>query len=405
LRLIIDGQRLTAGRTGVGRCLESLLAEWAETGLPLAETVVVLRDPSGRARVPEVPGLTAQVVGQGWPGLAWECLGLGRVLRPGDLLFAPANLVPLFWRGPTVLIIYDTLPWSVPESFPWHVRWRFGWRYRLAARRADRVLVPSRATARDVARVHGVAESRIRVVFPGPEPSFRPLAPGAVEVAEARRAVGLGGSPFFLFVGKRSRRRNIPAILDAFAQHRQAHPEHRLVFVGPDEGPALPAAPGVVASGHVSEPVLRGLLADALALLYPSNYEGFGLPVVEALASGCPVVTLRNSALTEAGGDAPWYLEAPEPALLARAMDALANDPRTRAARVAAGLAHVARYSRARFAREVKDELQSAAATAAGDARVSPGRSQHAARGDARVHGHGADRSGSGGRVDARRSG
>jgi glycosyltransferase involved in cell wall biosynthesis len=362
MRLVIDGQRLTAERTGVGRCLESLLEEWAATGLPMAETVVVLRDPRGRERVPKAEGLTAKVVGEGWPGLAWECLGLRRELRPDDLLFAPANLVPPNWRGRTVLVLYDTLPWSVPESFPWPVRLRFGWRYRLAARRADRVLIPSRATARDVARVHGVAPERLRVIFPGPDPSFRPLPRNSEAVRAARLALSLDDAPFFLFVGKRSRRRNVPAILDAFARHRQRHPAHRLVFIGPDDRDDLPGPDaGVVRAGHVAEPVLRGLMADALALLYPSNYEGFGLPVVEALASGCPVVTLRNSALIEAGGDAPWYLDAPEPEALARALSLLANDPEARAERVAKGLAHVARFHRARFAAEVRDELIAAA--------------------------------------------
>jgi glycosyltransferase involved in cell wall biosynthesis len=372
MRLVIDGQRLTAERTGVGRCLESLLAEWAETGLPLAETLVVLRDRDGLARVPRAPGLRAQVIGRCWPGLAWECFGLGRVLRSDDLLFAPANLVPPFWRGRTVLVVYDTLPWVVPESFPWTTRWRFGWRYRLAARRSSRVLVPSRATARDVARVHGVPESRLRIVHPGPEPSFRPLAPGAPEIALARRSIGLGNDPFYLFVGKRSGRRNLPAILEAFARHRRVHPTHRLVFVGPAGGVPFPdpesaATQGIVACGHVAEPVLRGLLADAVALLYPSDYEGFGLPVVEALASGCPVVTLRNSALTEAGGDAPWYLDRPDAHALAQAMHHLATDPAARALRVERGLAHVVRFSRARFAREVKEELQAAASEGGSD--------------------------------------
>src|SRR3954469_12513502 len=98
MRLVIDGQRLTSERTGVGRCLESLLADWAETGLPLAETLVVLRDRGGLARVPRADGLSAEVVAEGWPGLAWENLGLAGALRAGDLLFAPANLVPLRWR-------------------------------------------------------------------------------------------------------------------------------------------------------------------------------------------------------------------------------------------------------------------------------------------------------------------
>jgi glycosyltransferase involved in cell wall biosynthesis len=369
MRLVIDGQRLTAERTGVGRCLESLLAEWAETELPLPETLVVLRDPEGLRRVPDVPGLRAQVVGRGWPGLAWECFALGRVLRQGDLLFAPANLVPLFWRGPTVLVVYDTLPWVVPKSFPRTSLWRFGWRYRLAARRAGRVLVPSRATARDVTRVHGVPAGRLRVVYPGPEPSFRPLRRGAPEIISARRSLGLGDDPFFLFVGKRSGRRNVPAVLEAFARHRQAHPGHRLVFVGPDSGVPLPgrdsaAAAGILVAGHVDEPILSGLLGDAVALLYPSDYEGFGLPVVEALASGCAVVTLSNSALVESGGDAAWYIDRPTPDALAHAMHCLATDHTGRALRVARGLAHVQRFSRAGFAREVKEELQAVASAA-----------------------------------------
>lgn len=380
MRLVIDGQRLTAERTGVGRCLESLLAEWAESGLPLAEAVVVLRDRRGLERVPRVEGLKAKVIGEGWPGLVWDCFGLGRELRPGDLLFAPANLVPLPWRGPTVLVIYDTLPWVVPESFPRHVRWRFGWRYRLAARRADRVLVPSRATGDDVARVHGIPAERIRVVYPAPEPAFRPPPPGSRSVEDARRHVGLDDSPFFLFVGKRSVRRNVPALLEAFALHRRDHPAHRLVFVGPDDDPLPGPDAATLRAGHVPEPVLRGLLAGAVALLYPSNYEGFGLPVVEALATGCPVVTLRNSALTEAGGDAPWYLDSPEPLGLARVLGRLATDPRQRDHRIALGFAHVARFSRARFATEVKAELIA-------EASAPHRQSRHDGRGGSRARG------------------
>lgn len=362
MRMVIDGQRLTAERTGVGRCLESLLAEWAATGWPLDEAVLVVRDRQGLRRITSSPSLTTVVVGERWPGLVWETFGLGRVLKAGDLLFAPANLVPWTWRGRTALILYDTLPWSAGGGFPWHVRLRFGWRYRLAARRATRVIAPSESSRMDVARVHGIPLDRIGVVYPGPEPHFRPLPADSDEVRAARAAVGLGDAPFFLFVGKRSRRRHVPAILDAFATHRGRFPDHRLVFVGPAGGDPVPdGTHGVVCAGHVDDTVLHGLLASALALLYPSDHEGFGLPVVEAQAAGCPVVTLRNSALVESAGDAALFLESADPPSIAGAMDLLATTPGPRADLTARGLANVPRFRLAAFADGVKEEIRRAA--------------------------------------------
>ena len=362
MRLVIDGHRLTARRTGVGRCLESLLAEWSETGWPLEETLLVVRESSGLARVPKSPGLRTIVVGEGWPGLIWETLGLGHLLRADDLLFAPTNLVPPFWRGRTVLIVYDTLPWSVPQGFSWDVRLRFGWRYRLAARQASRILVPSLATARDVARIHQVPPERIRVISPGVEPAFQPLGWDGPEVSEARRVAGIGTAPFFLFVGKRSHRRNIPAILDAFARHRRSFPEHRLVFVGPDGSEGLPdESSGALSTGYVEEEVLRGLLSGAVALLYPSDHEGFGLPVVEAMACGCPVVTLRNSALVESGGEAAYYLPRADAASIQEAICQLWTDEALRARLVAEGLIQASRFDRRTFGRDVRDELRRAA--------------------------------------------
>jgi glycosyltransferase involved in cell wall biosynthesis len=358
-RLIVDGRRLTSGRTGVGRYLECLLHAWANSGLPAHETRVILSDPSGLHRLPAAEGLHAQVVVPRLPGLLWERFGLGRVLGPGDVLFAPTNLVPSHWRGPTVLVMFDALQEVRPGDFPRLVRLRFGSRYRRALRRADRVIVPSSATARDLQRIYEVAWDRMTVIPPAPDPGFRPLPADAPEVRAAREAVRVGNDPFFLFVGKRSLRRNVRAILAAFVLHRQVFPSHRLVFVGQRPG-GEPLAPGegIVDAGYVPEPVLQGLMATALAVLYPSEHEGFGLPVIEAMASGCPVITLRRDALVEAGGDGPFYLEHASPDALARAMSLLTGDAKMRDERISMGLLQAGRFHMEEFASAVRAILQ-----------------------------------------------
>jgi glycosyltransferase involved in cell wall biosynthesis len=385
MRLVIDGRRLTAARTGVGRYLESLLEEWAVDGLPLPEGVLVLKDGSGLERVPRINGLECVVLGERWPGLLWERWALGRVLRAGDLLFAPANLVPACWVGTTVLAIQDTIQEVLPESFPWHVRMRFARRYRRAAQSANRILVPSDSTRRDVERFYGVSHSQIEVIHPGPDPELRPLDPGAPLVRQAREALGLGDAPYFLFLGKRSKRRNVPVICQAFDRHRREFPAHRLVFAGPatprELGAARDSDRGILLAGHVSEPILRGLLAGAVALLYPSLYEGFGLPVVEAMASGCPVVTLANSALVEVGGKAVLYVQEPDADSLAGAMKRLSSDPSYRANLAGLGIEQAARFSRPSFARAVGHALQSVASeasrpTMAGERAVAVGASR-----------------------------
>ncbi len=227
---------------------------------------------------------------------------------------------------------------------------------------SDRVIVPSRATARDVARVHSLPAERITVAYPGPAARFRALEPDHALVRAARGEWGIGENPFFLFVGKRSRRRNVSALLDAFARHRARFPAHRLVFVGPGGGTPLPGTDaGIVDGGHVSEDVLHGLLSAARALFYPSDYEGFGLPVVEAMACGCPVVTLRNSALIESGGDAAFYLESPSITELEHALDRFAAEDGFRGEFVARGLVHVKQFSNSKFADAIKEAIQAVA--------------------------------------------
>ena len=357
-RLVIDGRRLTADRTGVGRYLETLLEAWADTTMPCRDVVVVLSDRAGLKRIPKVSGLRGLVVAPRLPGLLWERFGLRPVLKDGDVLFAPSNLIPPNWNGVSILVLFDVMLEARPEDFPWHARLRFRSRYRSSARRASRILVPSEATAHDVSRYFGIDPHRMRVIHPSPDPRFQPLLAGAPEVVSARAAIpGLGDRPFFLFVGKRSRRRHVREILEAFASIRSEIPGHRLVFVGPVDEKSKDIGEGAIVAGHVADDVLAGLMASAEALLYPSEYEGFGLPVIEAMASGCPVITLRRPALVEAGRDGPIYLEEATRESIAGAMREVAMNRDLRADYVKRGLNASASVRPDEFGDLVREEI------------------------------------------------
>ena len=355
-RLIIDGRRLDARRTGVGRYLEVLLGGWVASGLPLEDARLVLADRSGLPLVPAIPGLRVEVAGEGLPGLAWEVLALGRRLRPGDLLLAPANLIPPFWRGPTLLVLHDALMASRPGDFPRSARWRFGWRYRSAARRASLVVVPSMATAGEVVHHFGVDPSRIRIIPPAVDPRFRP---DPIQAEAARRALGLGDRPYFLFVGKPSARRNVPNLVEGFGRFRrdEAARGFSLVLAGPGIDGRF-AGPDVITLGYVPEPHLPGLYAGATALVYPSEAEGFGLPVAEAMACGCPVVVLQGGAPAEVAGDAARWLDSPSPGAIEAAMRRLVAEIPARAPGVAAGLRRAADFGSSRCAEAVAAAIQ-----------------------------------------------
>ncbi len=285
-------------------------------------------------------------------------VALPPALRRGrlDLYHSPAFFLPLalplLWRGPTVVSMFDLNFLRLREN------WRAGRRATylslvvqapIAARQATRIITLSETSARDIARLLRAPPHKIAVVPAAPRDTFRDL-PGARAVARARESYGR----FFLSVGVLAPQKNLARVLAAFA--RLDDGATRLVLAGRPAGAYAEAVlrplarelgveGRVVFAGATSDDELRALYHAAEALVFPSLGEGFGLPIVEAMACGCPVVTSNLSSMPEVAGDAALLVDPHDVASIAQALRSLLRDPALRAALVARGSARAARYT------------------------------------------------------------
>ncbi|NWF81199.1 MAG: glycosyltransferase family 4 protein [Chloroflexi bacterium] len=229
------------------------------------------------------------------------------LVGPLDLLHAPDFVLPPT-RARTLLTIHDLTFLVRPECAEAGLRRYLSRAVPRALRRADMVLVDSQATADDLARLLGVTGPRVRLLYPGVDARFRPLP--AAELAPVQARLGLPAA-FVLFVGTLEPRKNLPRLVQAFA--RLAHPGLTLLIAGRrgwlyEETFALveqlALQDRVRFLDFVADQDLPALYNLAQAFVYPSLYEGFGLPVLEALACGVPVVTAASSSLLEVAGTA-----------------------------------------------------------------------------------------------------
>jgi glycosyltransferase involved in cell wall biosynthesis len=264
----------------------------------------------------------------------------------------PSYVAPLVTRAPVLLVHHGSYE-GYPEAFDWWPRTRARAAYTLSAHRADHVSTVSEHSRADIIRFYHLRPAKISVIPDGVDIElFRPMtADGRVDTW--RRTVFGDDRPFLMYVGKSTRRRNLPALVEAFARlRRHEQIPHRLALFGTALAgtPIEPMIDALGLTGDVTTVPFASHEELALAynaadmLVYPSSYEGFGMPVLEAMACGTPAVALDNSAFGEFAGGVALLLADAEVPTLHRAIAGLLDDHDRLAAMAAAGPARAAAY-------------------------------------------------------------
>jgi alpha-1,3-rhamnosyl/mannosyltransferase len=269
------------------------------------------------------------------------------MLKSGaDVFWYPWNVAsPIPSRGAVVVTMHDVVPIAHPDprwtGWQKNLRWRR--RYSASAKRATLIVADSQFTADEVHRLLGVPYDRMRVVLLAADDFTVPPAAGD---AAALERLGVK-QPFVLAVGAADRRKNLELLERAMPHVLAARPDATLVLAGPRRDPQapVPEASWRQTLGFVSEEELVALYRRASTLVMPSTYEGFGLPVLEAMRLGTPVICTSASSLPEVAGDAAALIDPDDDVALAKIIIRVMSDDRLSASMRAASLAQAARFS------------------------------------------------------------
>ena len=370
LRVLVDATDVPTDRGALGRYVDGLIGALAATGVDLA-VACQRADDERYGRLAPGATIVAGSVGLGHRSerLAWEQSGLPFVAEQvgADVLHMPNYSMPLRPGLPTVVTIHDLSFFTDPERYTAVNAVSLKSVTRTAVREATRLIVPSNATRDELIRVLGVDKGKIDVAYHGVDHRLF-HRPDEVQVSRVTARLGLHGRPYVAFLGSLTPRKNAPALVSGWAMAvADLSDPPALVLAGGggwsqelDEAVArVPSHLRLVRPGYLPFADLTGFLGGALVVAAPSRGEGFGLPVLEAMACGAPVLTTYRTSLPEVGGDAVAYTE-PDADSIAVALRVLLDDPERRTALGLAGYAraqdftwaasataHVASYKRA----------------------------------------------------------
>lgn len=355
----VDASRAVADRpTGTETYSRRLIQSLLRLDSPHQFRLYFRRSPSPGAfagaeqRVISLPRLWTHL------GLSWEMLR-----HPPGALFVPAHVLPPIHPQRSLVTVHDLGYLHFPETHPWTQRFYLNLSTRWNARAAAHLLADSEATKDDLITHYAAAPEKISVAYPGVDESLAPIQdPAAIEAVKT--SYGIRGD-YFLYLGTLQPRKNLPRLVKAFANSEipGSKSEICLVLAGKkgwlydelfNQVRRLGLERQVHFPGYIADENKAALLSGALAFAFPSLHEGFGLPVLEAQACGCPVITSTTSSLPEvAARDAALLVNPKDTAAIAAAMERLAASSDLRERLIERGFANVKRFSWESCARTV----------------------------------------------------
>jgi glycosyltransferase involved in cell wall biosynthesis len=370
LRVLVDATGVPTDRGALGRYVDGLIGALGPTGTDLAVACQRSDEERYRRLAPDATIVAGPItLGHRTERLAWEQSGLPVVAeRVGaDVLHMPYYTMPLRPGVPTVVTVHDVTFFTDPERYTATIAMSLKSATRTAVRQATRLIVPSNATRDELVRVLGMDPAKIDVAYHGVDHDLF-HRPSQDQVGHVTARLGLRGKPYVAFLGSLAPRKNAPAVVRGWASAVADLADPPALVLGGGGGwsqeldeavAAVPSNLRLVRPGYLPFADLAGFLGGALVVAAPSRGEGFGLPVLEAMACGAPVLTTYRTSLPEVGGDAVAYTE-PDADAIAGALRTLLDDPQRRVTLGEAGYArardftwaasaaaHVASYKRA----------------------------------------------------------
>ncbi|HEY8742920.1 MAG TPA: glycosyltransferase family 1 protein [Chloroflexota bacterium] len=345
MHVAVNALFLEQPHTGSGQYTRHLLAALPDVDPALRLSLL-------HGRLAPRPGRRGENVAK----LLWEqaAVPLLAAACGADLLHVPYWAPPAVTRVPVVATIHDVIPALLPEYRGSRLVAAYTRLVSFTARRARRLIVDSECSKRDLVQVVGVAPQRVDVIPLAANPLFRPLDAG-VAAAGCRQRWNLE-RPFLLYVGGNDVRKNVPTLLHAWSMAAARLPGHALVIAGSmrNEPPFFPDVRGLAAQlalprlhfpGPVSDADKLLLLAACTAFVWPSRYEGFGLPPLEAMQAGAPVISSDSSSMPEVVGDAGVLVLPDDVDALAEALVSVASHRHLQTHLRAKGLERAAQFT------------------------------------------------------------